>query len=307
MNPSPTGNRLYSAYRKIRFLAKRGTLFFPKKATERDGTVISRKTFRIIYLNSLLLYLLAYLTIYLVHLLATGLVAVAFNIPVKIFYNEVDFLIRGIDWTPDSVSGVFSGGPLAMLVLTVFLLLLYFAVSTEKGLMRLLVYWMILHSLTLLLGDVLIGAILGVGFGYVMSYMYITDSWKVILTIGMCVSLFTSGLMLARWGLFTANTYFNDLRSNYRQRFIVNQFILPFFTGLILITGIKSPDFDPFDLFLNSTMIFILVPIMIRAGTLQDLYFDEESRSNAVSVKALLITVSAVILFRLVLGIGIRL
>ena len=106
------GNRVYIAYRKIRFLSQKGSLFSFSKPGINRRSEIPAKTFNIISFNSVLLFLIAYLVIYTFNLFITGYTAIAFNIPVRVYYYDVDYLIRGIDWTPDSVAGVFSSGPL---------------------------------------------------------------------------------------------------------------------------------------------------------------------------------------------------
>ena len=138
----PFANRFYPAYRKIRFLAKRGTFFSLQPQDVIGEMVVTKGTFKLILFNSFFLFLLAYLFIYLLNLFITGYTAVIFNIPVVIYFNDVDYLIRGNDWTSDSVSGVFSSGPLFLLVLSVFFLILYTTVITETGILRLLLLFL---------------------------------------------------------------------------------------------------------------------------------------------------------------------
>lgn len=301
------GNRFYTAFRKIRFLAKRGSLFSFSKPLVNKGIEIPEKTFRTISLNSLLLFLIAYLIIYVLNLFVTGFTAILFDIPVKIYYYDVDYLIRGIDWTPDSVSGVFSSGPIAMFVLSLFFLIVYKSVETETGILRLLLLWMIFHAMTRFFGEILVGAILGKGFGFVILYMFVMDTGKVILTILGFVAMFTAGLIMARWSLYTANIYFNDLLKTYRFKFIFTQFILPFILGNIVILLIKIPQFSYFDVALNASMIFFLIPILVRSISMEDFYFDEDPRTIKLKMILPITAVSLLFFFRLILGFGIRL
>ncbi|MFZ4522925.1 MAG: hypothetical protein ACOYNC_14545 [Bacteroidales bacterium] len=299
--------RFYVAYRKIRFLAKRGSLFFSSKPNGRSRNFISGRTYNIISANSLLLFLIAYLVIYTLNLFITGYAAILFNIPVLVYYNDVDFLIRGIDWTHDSVSGVFSSGPIVMLVLTVFMAILFKSVETESGILRLLLFWMILHSLTRILGEILVGSILNKGFGFVILYMFMMDTGKVVLTIGGFVAMFLAGIIGARPSLFTANIYFNNLLRADRMRFIMSQFVLPFLIGNLVIMAVKIPSFSYFDVALNASMILIIIPILIRNTSIEDLYFDEDPRKVSFNYKILATMLTLLVLFRVVLGIGVRL
>ena len=300
-------NRIYIAYRKIRFLTKRGTLFSLPQQDGHVKTEFPKGTFQIITINSFFLFLLAYLIVYTLNLFITAYTAILYDIPVVVHYNDVDFLIRGIDWTTDMVSGVFSAGPISMVVVSLFLLILYTTVATETGILRLLVLWMIFHAMTRFFGELLVGAVMGKGFGFVILYMFVMDTGKVILAIFVFVAMFTIGLLLFQLFLFSANTYFNDLRKSYRLRFIINQFFFPFLLGNIVILIIKIPHFSYFDATLNVTGILLLIPLLIRSVSFQDMYFDEEPRTIKIRVIMIITTIVLLVLFRIVFGIGVRL
>ncbi|MDP1621642.1 MAG: hypothetical protein Q8M08_04805 [Bacteroidales bacterium] len=302
-----TGNRLYIAYRKIRLLAKRGTLFLGSKPAGTGRTEIPQGAFKTITVNSVLLFLIAYLIIYVVNLFITGYAAILFDIPVVVYYYDVDYLIRGIDWTPDSVSGVFSSGPLAMLVLSMFLIILYKYVETERGILRLLLLWMIFHALTRFFGEILVGAILSKGFGFVILYMFLMDTGKVVLTILGFVVMFTAGIIMARMSLYSANIYFNDLLKPFRKKFVFCQFIIPFIIGNIVILLIKIPQINYFDISLNASMMLFLIPILLRSMTIEDFYFDEDPRLIKANLIFPAVTLILLFSFRLILGVGVRL
>ncbi len=308
-NSKPSkGSRWYIAYRKIRFIAKKGSLFSQSKPLKGSrSSEVPQGIFKIISLNSILLFLIAYLFIYILNLFITGFTAVLFDIPVAVYYYDVDYLIRGIDWTPDSVAGVFSSGPIAMFVLTLFLLLLYKSVETETGLLRLLLLWMIFHAITRFFGEILVGAIFNKGFGFVILYMFVMDTGKVILTILGFVAMFTTGLFMTRSALYSANIYFNDLLRIYRYKFILFQFIIPFFIGNLVIFLVKIPHINYFDLALNASMMLCLIPILVRSISMEDLYFDEDPRSIKLKMVFPIATLLLLISFRIILGVGIRL
>jgi hypothetical protein len=86
------GNRFYIAYRRIRYLAKTGSLFTLTKPGTGEKIEFTKGTFNIISINSCLFFLIAYLIVYLLNLFITGYTAILFNIPVVIYYHNVDFL-----------------------------------------------------------------------------------------------------------------------------------------------------------------------------------------------------------------------
>ena len=300
-------SRLYVGYRKIRFLAHKGNLFSLPRQDGYIKTEFPKGTFEIISLNSFFLFLLAYLIVYTVHLFITAYTAILFDIPVVVYYKDVDFLIRGIDWTTDMVTGVFSAGPIAMFVLAVLLLILYITVVSETGILRLLVLWMIFHSLTRFFGEILIGSLMSKGFGFVILYLFVMDTGKVVMSIFVFVAVFTIGLLLFQLFLFSANIYFNDLRKSYRLKFLIYQFFFPFVIGNLFIALYKIPSFSYFDITMNATGILILIPLFIRSVSFQDMYFDEEQRTIKARMVIISLTILMLVLFRIVFGIGVRL
>ena len=258
-------------------------------------------------MNSFFMFMLAYLVVYLLNLFITAFTATLFDIPTVVYYDRVDFLIRGIDWTTDMVTGVFSVGVVAMFVLALLLLILYATVATETGILRLLVLWMIYHALTRFFGSIMVGALMGKEFGHVLLYMYVTDTPKVILSILVFVIMFTAGLLLFQLFLFSANTYFNDLRRSYRFRFLFNQFFIPFLLGNFFILLLKAPKFSYFDSSLNISGILIMIPLFVRSVSFHDMYFDEEPRTIRIRAQWIAVTIVFLVLFRIVFGIGVRL
>lgn len=302
-----TPGRWYGVYRKIRFTARKGTLFSFPEIRESDRSAFKGSTPRVIFFNSLILFLLSYLLLKLLDILVTGLAATINHIPAHLYYHGVDFLIRGKDWTVDAINIVFSSSPLFMLILSGIFTIIYIRVSTETGLLRLLLLWSLFHALTGSFGEILVGAVMGKGFGFVILYMFIMDTGKLILTISAFLILFIIGLMLARQALFSANSYFNVLRSRDCRKFINVQFLWPFFAGNLVIALFMIPEINFFELMVNGTMILLIIPVIMKCPGIEDLYFDEESRSVKINRIYLLTTLLCWIAFRLVFHSGIRL
>ncbi|HPS63425.1 MAG TPA: hypothetical protein PLK82_10215 [Bacteroidales bacterium] len=303
----PTRSRGYTAYRKIRYLARTGSLFRPGNSSVIASDGLTRSGYLVIALNSLVYFLIAYLLVYTLNLFVMGYAAMLFNIPAILYYYDVDYLIRSIDWSPDSVMGVFSSGPIVMFVLTLFLLILYKSVETEKGILRLLVLWMIFHTLTRILGEILAGAILGKGFGFVILYIFLMDTGKVVLTILSLAAMYYIGTRMTRISLFTANTYFNNLIGRQKSKFVLYQFLVPFILGDLIILMVKMPIFNSFDMSVNAAMLLLLLPLLIRSYRIEDMYFDEEKRRIGIRMVAAITLVVMITAFRVLFGTGIRL
>jgi hypothetical protein len=112
---------------------------------------------------------------------------------------------------------------------------------------------------------------------------------------------------VGRQFLYTANTYVNAIPASDSRKFALAQYMFPFFTGNIILILVKLPGITIFDIFLNLSMVIFLIPVFIRSGMMQDLFFDEEKKTIGIYWIYLGITAIALIGFRVILGYGIRL
>jgi len=268
--------------------------------------MMSRKQLFIIGLNSTVLFLIAYFLLFSLASIVTAISASAFDIPTEITSSQILFFIRSYDWTSDAVKTIFSTGPIMALLTGILLWILYTRVAEETGILKLLVVWMVAHCIVFFFGDMMMGALFSKGFGYVIMYLYFMDTGKMIITLFALVSMFTLGLVMTRQMLFTANTYMTVLPEKDSRKFVLVQYLIPFLAGNILIGLVKLPGITLFESFLNGSMIIFLIPIYIRAGMIQDLYFEEEEKEITIYWRSFAIALLLLVLFRIVFGIGIR-
>jgi hypothetical protein len=296
--------RFYRIRRKITFLMRRGSLFRirPSTAPGYKPETIARGTFPIIFFNSTVIFLLAFFLLDTITKMATAISAKAFDFNTVVLYYAVEYLVLARDWSTDSVQVVFSTGPVFA-----FILGIHVKVMEETGILRLLLLWLFAHCLVFLFGDILAGALLSKGFGYVIMYLFFMDTGKMIITVFAIVALITIGLFMSRLFLYTGNIYFNSLTQFNRGRFVRHQFLYPWIAGDIIIILLKLPDVRIYEIALNFTMIFLLLPAILRSRSIQDLWFDEEPRTIRFSLVLTGITILFMIAYRIVLGYGIRL
>jgi hypothetical protein len=268
---------------------------------------MNRRAFLPIAINSTAFFLIAYILIFCLTKFTTALSASVFDIPTIIHTSQIDFIVRGSDWTSDSVKVVFSTAPLVSLLVSMLLWILYTQVIEESGMLRLLLAWMILHGIIFFLGEILIGALFSQGFGYVIMYMFFMDTGKMILTLTALIGMVTAGILISKQLLFTANIYFNDLPAKQAPAFVLYQFIIPFFAGNMILFLVKLPDVLIYDISVNMTMLFILFPFFLRSGMIQEFYFDEDPRKIRMSKTIILSAAAILLLFRIVFGFGVRL
>lgn len=298
----------YRAYRKIRFLWRTGAFStIPVKNNIGSSKAIHypKRTYFAIGINSLSVYMITYLFVFFLTHVITAISASAFKISTLLYYYDVDFLIRGYDWTSDAVIAVFSSAPLFSLLFALLLFILYVNVAAETGFLRLFVLWTLCHFLLRFFGDMLVGVLLDEGFGYVIMYLFVMDTGKMLICLFAFICLFSMGYLMTRYFLYSGNSYFNLLNRTNRIKFILAQFIIPVVLGNILIIVLKIPQIRLFEILLNASMLMLLIPVFLRSIKLQDLFFDEEPRRIKIFVKYIISAILMLIVFRVGLGIGI--
>lgn len=259
-----------------------------------------------ISVNSTVLFLIAYILIFGLTSLVTAISASAFGYTTEVQYNQILYFVRSYDWTSDSVKAIFSTGPIVSLIIGILLWILYSKVSEETGILKLLVVWMIIQCIIFFFGDMMMGALFSKGFGYVIMYLYFMDTGKLIITLFALATMFTLGLLMARQLLFTANTYVDMLPGDQARKFSLFQFLIPFVAGNLVIILVKLPGISMYEIFLNGSALFFLIPVYIRTGMMQDLFFEEEKKEVRLYTKSVIIALTMLALFRVIFGIGIR-
>jgi len=265
---------------------------------------MTRRDYLIIWINSTVFFLLAYLIVYSMIGVATILSAYAFEISSELFYSHIAYYIRSYDWTSDAVKVIFSTGPMLALLMGILLWILYIHVSEETGILKLLILWKVVHCIVFFFGDMMMGALFSQGFGYVIMYLYFMDTGKMIITLVALVAMFSLGLFMGRQFLYTANTYVNAMPAGGARMFALFQYLVPFLTGNIIIMLMKVPGITMFDIFLNLSVVVFLIPVYIRSAMMQDLFFDEEEKSIGIYWAYLGFTVFSMISFRVIHGFG---
>jgi len=123
--------------------------------------------------NSTALFLLAYLFVFFITQLTVVIAASSFNIDTMLYYYDVDFLIRAREWLPDAVKIVYTSGPFASLVIAFLTFIVYTHMVEETWVARLFLLWVFCHSFIHFFGELLIGNLIGAGFGYVIMFLYL--------------------------------------------------------------------------------------------------------------------------------------
>ncbi|MGA2824173.1 MAG: hypothetical protein ABSE72_11675 [Bacteroidales bacterium] len=305
------GKKRSKIYRKLRYLYRRGNLFNINlrailEFMDRNYSFLGKGKYLIILLNSTFIFLLAYLFVFLLKEMAAVIAASTFDIKSVMMYYDVEYLIRSRDWTVDAIKLVFSVGPFFAIMLTLIAVIIFAISSHENWTVRLFIMWVVLHAFTQSFGEMIFGALLNQGFGWVLAYLYVDETAKMLLVVGILLGMLSGGLFLSRFILLTGNIYFNTIGKVNRIPFLMSQIFLPFLIGTGIIILVKQPLINSFELVVEGSMFFIILPAMLRARFSNDLFFDEEPRKIRIKWVWVLITLASFILFRIYFWKGVR-
>lgn len=256
-------------------------------------------------IHSLAFFMIAYLIIWVFQGLATVLIASGLEIPTVWYFDRIDFIIPQALWDADKVKLTFSGAPLISLILAMLCLVAYYKVMEFNGILKMLFLWGYIHGWTGFFGAIFIGTLTSTGFGYVVVWLYLTDTFLLLVSLISLFMLFIGGMFIARPALISANYYLNLLPEDSRSQFILMQFLIPGIIGLVLLTLIRMPATFENQL-IPATLFLVLLPVYMRRLHFPDLYFDDEPIRTRIEWVYPVVAVILIAAFRLVFALGIR-
>jgi len=265
-----------------------------------------RRRFALISFNSTVLFLLSYLTFFLISQAITVIAASFFDYPTTVHYYDIYFNISTESWYHDSVKTIFSSGPLVNFVIGITFLIIYSNIRESTGPFKLFFLWGFLHAVNMLFGALLIGTLFEAGVGHVISWLYIMDTGKVLYSIISIFFLVISGLLITKQFLISGNTYYNEINKTNRTSFIISQVFMPYLIGNAFLVILRQPRFIFYDTFISLTLIICILPVLATYRSYNELYFEEEEKKPGLVWMAMAILSVVILFFRGVLEIGLR-
>ncbi len=313
--------KAFDKYRKrriYRFILKRNIQIFkdvlrgkgfPKKKTQKGPSPWRQMWYPkqlVITINSLMFFLLSYFFIAFFDKFSMSITSLLFEYKTVIYYYGIEFLVDYDDWFADSVKSIFATGPITGLLIALLSLIIYSIIYLENGILKTLMLWAIFHGFNRIINGTLIGSMIGKGFGYVIMYLYYSDTGKLIMSLIMITISVIIGTISTKYWIMSANSYYNYSKPNNRQVFILNQVFLPFLFGNIIIYLINIPEPVFYDTLVNIAMIFMIIPPLVLNKYQQEYYFDETPKSIKISIKTILFTILFIGTYRILLDFGLR-
>lgn len=261
--------------------------------------------FIVISLQSTILFVAAYLMIFLIGLLTSAISGKFFDYNSIIYFHEVFWLVKPDQWYGDSVKMIYASSPIVSGIIAVFLAIIFSYINTDRTLGKLFILWSLLHGFNAFFGSLLIGSIFGKGFGYAIIWSYISDTEKVIYSIISILALFLVGVFASRSFLISANSYYSSLESRMQRFFIWAQAIVPFLLGNILIGMIMFPRVLVYNMTVSLALVISIIPIALAHRFYPSMYFEEEDIGRKIRPAMMIYALTFIVLYRLILGLGI--
>jgi len=261
--------------------------FTNEESSRKDGKIRSISAWLPYIINSTILYIIAYIVVYLLYQFSVIFVAAGYNIDSVLFYYEVMFPIGNFSnlWTSWNIIAITLAGPIFSVLVGVFLYFYFIkAKKIKTQLLKLFFTWIVFHSFNMFFGAWVAGIITDQGFGYVANWLYMSTAAKFFIAM---VALFT--LAIIGWNstkqfLETSNSI-SRVRKINRNFFLLYQGIVPWFLGTALLLWIKIPNAPPqhsniivYDSILLFSILFAILPMFFRPRVKPQIFVDPRKR-----------------------------
>lgn len=236
-----------------------------------------------------------------------GITSLLFDYKTVIYYYKIEFLVDYDAWFADSIKTIFSAGPTIALIIAILSLIIYSLVYLETGILKTLLLWAILHGSNKLIGGTLVGNLLGQGFGYVIMYLYYSDTGKLIMSLLMIMTSTIIGTISTRYWIMSANAYYKFSKPSGRKVFIISQVFIPYILGVPIIFLINQPEAMRYDTLTNVALIFMILPPVLLNQYYQEYYFEDKAKKIDWAYRIIIFSIVFIVTYRILLGIGLRL
>ncbi len=233
------------------------------KKTNQTEKQSDRKTQWAILLQSLGVFLLAYLFVYLLSGLSVLYIAYDLDIPARLFGNRIEFGITETNplWTGDAIVSVFMSKPVSSFIMATISILMLLLLKPKKFWIQLFYIWVFLHGFNFTFGLLSEDLLLQRGLFRVANVM---DIRQIALTLTIGISIF----FLLKAGSLAGKLYFSkvfQLKPENKNTQLINfqyTFLIPFFVGSLLVLILNFNATKPKDFLLIASMFLSLIPII---------------------------------------------
>jgi len=258
---------------------------------------------RIVTANSVILFLLAYLTCYFAAQFATLLAAFSAKIPTVFYPGHLEFKIPDSAWRVSDIISVYSAGPVTGLVLAFFAGLLFLYFRWKRGLPKTYLLWTMLHGCNLFFGALIAGTVVKGGFWYALRWSGFSDDAVWIVAIFFGLILLGIGVLAAPAFLLSCDSI-SLMEYQNRGKMLAATVMRPWLLGSLLLALLQFPDLQPINIMLIFTMLLVLLPAYFLNQ--QNLYSETIAmpKKTRLAQGAFILLIFVALTFRLVLQNG---
>jgi hypothetical protein len=266
------------------------------------------------FINSTMMFLLSYLVAWLTYQMSVIVTSSLFHIDSVLFFFEVMFPVGNSSdlWSSFNIILITISGPLVSLGAGSLYFVFLIRKNKLKGNRLMFFNWLVIHSYCMFFAAFVAGVITHQGFGYVANWLYMNVFFKILVSLIFLFSLSWISFKNARHILETSNSVFRIKPKN-RVIFLLGQTILPWLVGTMLLVAIKYPGFTPqhenilvYDVIIIVSVLFMIIPPFFNKQAHPRLSVEKERKQTSISKRNIMITVLALLLFRIGLAGGIH-
>ncbi len=266
-----------------------------------------KKNFRLIAINSTIIYVFAFLFVFFVYQFITAFIASQYHIRLIFYYDQLKFLTPDNSpfWYSDSAVTIFAAGPLFSAFMAFVFIMLFQKFSNDESILKLFFLWGALHFINRIIGSFIIGTIFFLyGSNLIADWLYLGMEMKILLVAIAIILLIVIGSYSINAILASANS-FTLLKSENRGVFIKNQIFIPWLAGSLILLILYLPKIPLHETLINVTMLIMMIPVYFKFDKVMFPEIDDKLPKYKFSWRFLSFLIIFLIAFRIILGKGI--
>jgi hypothetical protein len=257
--------------------------------------------------NSLMIFLITYVLVYLFYWLTSMMVASVYGLDSILYYYDLEFNNHSQLWDRFNILMVTGIPPFFCLFLGIFLYKIIFKIPRFAGLQKLFVLWSAFHLINHFFGAFPSGIVTDEGFGYVAAWMYMNTAFKFLFSLIFLFILGVIGFHSAKHILETSDSLHRIKASN-RLPFMLYQMAFPWLAGTIILLLVRIPhNFDyPYETLMFFTMAFLVIPAFFNEKVKPELNLMKVKKRRSINIGYVAMMLGLILFLRIMLGIGLH-
>ena len=226
------------------------------------------------FINSLVLFVLAFWMVYLSHQMISILTGKIFSIPAVLYSYRIFWPLYTYSslYSRQALIIIFGLGPLSSLIIAIASYRIYIWARKSRQNIKMLLLWMALHGFNLFFGAYIVGVITRTGFVYTTEWIFFSsvfDVEEIVFMIISIISLIIIGVYSTRQFIMAANS--PDLvQPKLRFFYVLAQVFFPWLLGNLVLYLINYPNNPPELLLLYAASALMILPAFTNFNTMDN-------------------------------------